>query len=124
MTRLIVQGLNGPDVVLAGLEPLSGSSSVAIAAGGLQQGGRLVPGWGAVRPCYVNLGGQRGAPEPDAWPDGPVLLQWIDDLSLEQLDVADCMETDAAEVVAAYLGESTIGWDQIIGWVRLADVPL
>jgi len=124
MTQLIVQGLEGPDVVLAGLGGLPGSSSVAIAAGGFLHGGGLVPGWGAVRPCYVNLGGLRGAPEPDTWPDGPVLLHWIDDLGLEQSDVADCLEADAAVAVADYLGVSSIGWDQIVDWIRLADVPL
>src|SRR4051794_34104944 len=107
MTQLIVQGLRGPDIVLAGFGPLSGSNSVAIAAGGFLHGGRLVPSWGAVRPCYVTLGGQRGAPEPDTWPDGPVLLHWIDDLGVEQLDVADCLEADAAAAVADYLGESS-----------------
>ena len=98
---------------------------MAIAAGGFQTrrttGARLGRGSAVLR----HPGRPAGrAGKPDAWPDGPVLLHWIDDLGLEQLDVADCMEADAAETVAAYLGESTIDWDQIIGWIRLADVPL
>ena len=48
-----------PDNVLAGFGALPGSSSVAIAAGGFLHGGRLVPDWAAVRPCYVTLSGQR-----------------------------------------------------------------
>jgi hypothetical protein len=57
-------------------------------------------------------------------PDGPFLLHWIDDLGVEQLDVADCLDSNAAATVAAYLGESAIGWDQIIDLISLADVPL
>ncbi len=108
--------------MIAGFGPQPQRNSIA--AGGVQNGGRLVPAWGAVRPCYVTLGGQQGAPEPDTWPDGPFLLHWMDDLGVEQLDVADCLEADAAAAVAAYLGESLIDWDQIIDWIRLADVPL
>jgi hypothetical protein len=110
-------------LVIGGPGALPQSKSAPIAAGGVQHGGQLVPAWGAVRPSYVTLGGQRGAPEPDTWPDGHVLLHWIDDLGLEQFDVADCLEADAA-AVDAYLGESLIDWDQIIDWIRLADVPM
>jgi hypothetical protein len=124
MTQLIVQGLRGPEILIAGFGAQPQYNSTVIAAGGVQNGGQLVPGWGAVRPCYVTLGGQQGAPEPDVLPDGPFLLHWIDDQGLEQLDVADCLEADAAAAVADYLGESAIGWDQVIDWIRLADVPL
>jgi hypothetical protein len=123
MTQLIVQGLRGPEILIAGFGAQPQCNSTAIAAGGVQNGGQLVPGWGVVRPCYVTLGGQQGAPEPDVLPDGPFLLHWIDGQGLEQLDVADCLEADAA-AVAAYLGESLIDWDQIIDWIRLADAPL
>jgi hypothetical protein len=123
MTQLIVQGLDGSHIVLAGLGALPQSSSRATAAGGVQHGGRVVPGWGTVRPCKVTLGGLRGAPEPDALPDGPFLLRWLDDQSLERLDVADCLEADAAATVAAYLGECAITWDQIADLIRLADTP-
>jgi hypothetical protein len=124
MTQLIVQGLRGPDVAFAGLGAVPGSGSVAIAAGGFQHGGRLVPSWGTVRPSKVTLGGLRGAPEPDALPEGPFLVHWIDDLGYARLDVADCLDSDAAATVAAYLGVCEIGWDQIIDLIRLADAPL
>jgi hypothetical protein len=123
MTRLIVQGLDGPEFVLGGIGALLQSSSKATAAGGVQHGGLVVPGWGTVLPCRVTLGGLRGAPEPDALPDGPFLLRWLDDQSLERLDVADCLDADAATTVAAYLGECTISWDQIADLIRLADTP-
>jgi hypothetical protein len=123
MSRLIVQGLDGPWFVLEGIGALPQSSSKATAAGGVQQGGQVVPGWGTVRPCKVTLGGLRGAPEPEALPDGPFLLRWLDAQSLERLDVADCLEADTATTVADYLGESAISWDQIAELIRLADIP-
>jgi hypothetical protein len=124
MTQLIVQGLGGPDVALEAIGALPGSGSRATASGGVQLGGRLVPSWGTSRPCHVTLGGLRGAPEPDALPDGPFLLLWIDDLGFKRLDVADRLEADAATTVAAYLGECAIGWDQIIDLISLAEAPV
>jgi hypothetical protein len=124
MTLIIVQGLSGPHFVLGGLGALPQSKSAPTAVGGVQNGGQLVPVWGAVRPCQVNLGGLRGTPEPDALPDGPFLLHWIDDQGVDQLDVADCLDSNDAATVAAYLGECAIGWDQIIDLISLADVPL
>src|SRR4051794_37559574 len=101
MNLLIVQGLSGPHLVLGGIGAPPQSNFKATAAGGVQQGGRVVPGWGTVRPCKVTLGGLRGALEPDALPDGPFLLRWLDDQSLERLDVADCLDADTATTVAA-----------------------
>lgn len=123
MTLLIVQGLSGPHLVLGGIGASPQSNFKAAAAGGVQQGGRVVPVWGTVLPCKVTLGGLRGAPEPDALPDGPFLLRWLDNQSLERLDVADCLEADAATTVADYLGECAISWDQVADLIRLADIP-
>jgi hypothetical protein len=74
MTRLIVQGLGGPNFVLEGFGALPAASFRAIAAGGVQHGGRVVPSWGTVRPSKVTLGGLWGAPAPDALPEGPFLF--------------------------------------------------